>query len=425
VVGAATPSPDTLRIALFGSVGPERAPASATDAERLVFRQLYETLVRVDCAGELRPGLAVQWRADDRQGTRWIFHLAPDARFWDGTPVDAAALREGWLGGPGLPVTDVQPSADGSVVVSLSEGRSLPDFADPAWSVVKRIAESSWPLGTGPVWIAGWEPADAPRVLRARPVPHAPDGTPVVEFRAAAHRDPRDMLDGDVDVMITREAGVMRYAAGRGDWRVVPLPWDRVYVLASPVRIRSGTSSRLDADAQAALARDAVRDEARAPERADAGWWAIRCANDVPEPAAGAARPAAGSSAVVAPAGDRVAGDLVARLVARADHELTDLLGARPAGTRAAAPEAAEFATQFAAGQAAAFVLPLPARPLDRCRAAADLRTRAPWLAASGSVVADALVPLVETRAYLLLRQAPAVTLGHDAEVRVVPGWSR
>jgi hypothetical protein len=249
----------------------------------------------------------------------------------------------------------------------------------------------------------------------------------VVEFRAAADRDLRDILDGDLDVMVTREAGVVRYAAGRGDWRVVPLPWDRLYVLASPVRIRTGTGSRLDADAQAALARDAVRDDARAPERPGGSWWTIQCASETLPPTAGTVRPAPapGPSAVLAPVGDRVAADLVARLVARADDELADLLGERQAAVRAGALDATGFAGRFAAGQAAAFVLPLPARPLDRCRAAADLRTRAPWLAESGSVSADALVPLVETRAYLLLREAPDVTLEHEAEVRLVPGRRR
>ncbi len=421
MVAATTPPRDTVRIALLGSVGPEHAPAPVTDAERLVFRQLYETLVRVDCAGELRPGLATRWRAEDRHGLRWTFYLAPDARFWDGTPVNAAALREGWLGTPGLPVADVQPSADGSVVVSLRAPRALEAFGNAAWSVVKRIPESPWPVGTGPVWIHGWEGDGPARVLRALPLPEAPEGTPVVEFRAVSTPDPRDVLDRDVDVMVTREAGVVRYAAGRGDWRVVPLPWDRVYVLASPVRIRSGTGTQLDSAVQAALARDAVRDDARAPQPGRP-WWAMPCDSGALEPAGGIARPApARSSTLIAPADDQVAADLVARLVARADDELADLLGEQGDAVRGAILAWTDYAARLAAGDAVGFVVPLPARPLDRCRAAADLRAAAPWLVVAGTAAADVLAPLVETRGHLLLRDAPGIALDHDAGVRLVP----
>ena len=56
--------PDTLRIALLEPVDAGHAPTPANDAERLVFRQLYEPLVRVDCAGVVRPGLASRWRSE-------------------------------------------------------------------------------------------------------------------------------------------------------------------------------------------------------------------------------------------------------------------------------------------------------------------------------------------------------------------------
>ncbi|HEY6948603.1 MAG TPA: ABC transporter substrate-binding protein, partial [Gemmatimonadales bacterium] len=56
-------------------------------------RQLYETLVRRDCAGGERPGLAETWSSAD--GRNWAFALRP-ARFWDGTPVTAGAVASGW-----------------------------------------------------------------------------------------------------------------------------------------------------------------------------------------------------------------------------------------------------------------------------------------------------------------------------------------
>jgi len=421
MLDTAGPAPDTLRVALLSPVDARHAPLAATDDERLVFRQLYETLVRVDCAGAVRPGLAVTWRAEN-DGARWIFELAPGARFWDGAPVDAAAVRASWTGTPALPVADVQPWGATGIAVSLAAPRAVAAFGDAAWSIVKRIPESAWPIGTGPVWVRGWDTDRGARVLRAVPTPLAPGGTPVLEFRDAGGADPRDALDQAADLMVTRDAGALRYARGRSDWRSVSLPWDRVYALASPLRIRTGTTTQLDAAALRALAADAVRDDARAP--AGAPWWdAQGCAPTAPGPA-GSAGPARDGrvAAVVARAGDRVAGDLVTRLVARADAELRHLLGEPVGALRAAALDAGAYDAQLAAGGAPAFVVALPRDPADPCLALGALRARIPWLGRADIPAAALLAPLVETRAHLLVRGAARVAWDGDGGVRVLPG---
>jgi len=59
----------------------------------------YETLVVVDHAGRVQPGLAERWQAD-AEGLRHVFHLRPGATFHDGSPCDAAAVKryfESWL----------------------------------------------------------------------------------------------------------------------------------------------------------------------------------------------------------------------------------------------------------------------------------------------------------------------------------------
>jgi peptide/nickel transport system substrate-binding protein len=69
-------------------------PAHATDGQSLnVSSEIMEGLVM------FRPGtfdvtgaLATKWSID-RSGTRWTFTLRPGARFSDGTPVDAAAVK--------------------------------------------------------------------------------------------------------------------------------------------------------------------------------------------------------------------------------------------------------------------------------------------------------------------------------------------
>ena len=76
----------TFTVALSDSVVPGRAPVPHNRSERLVFANLYETLVQVDCDGSVRPGLADTW-ACTADSTTWVFTLRPDARFWDGTRV--------------------------------------------------------------------------------------------------------------------------------------------------------------------------------------------------------------------------------------------------------------------------------------------------------------------------------------------------
>src|SRR5262245_5728638 len=44
-------------VALADRIDPANAPYPTNESERLLFRQLYETLVRVDCDGHVAPGL--------------------------------------------------------------------------------------------------------------------------------------------------------------------------------------------------------------------------------------------------------------------------------------------------------------------------------------------------------------------------------
>src|SRR2546430_10058685 len=84
---------DTVAVALAEPIDPTHAPQPRKDAERFVFAQLYETLIRVDCAGRVLPGLAQSWEAS---GDRWTFTLRDDARFWDGAPVTARDVVAAW-----------------------------------------------------------------------------------------------------------------------------------------------------------------------------------------------------------------------------------------------------------------------------------------------------------------------------------------
>jgi hypothetical protein len=413
--------PDTVRVALLEPVDAGHAPVPVNGTERLVFRQLYETPVRVDCAGNVRPALASRWHSVG--DTLWSFALRPGARFWDGTPVDAEVVAHAWRAQVPEVVRSVRAVGGGAIEVTLATPRSIEAFGDPAWSVVKPISVSPWPLGTTPVWVRDWEVNGADSVLWALPLPDAPPATPTLRFGRTASTDPRDLIDSGADALLTRDAGVLRYADGRPAWRTVPLAWDRLYSILSPARLRHGVTAQLGADTRAALARDAVRADAQpyGPRAETADWWQTPdCGVETPIDVS----VADGDAARVAfPAHDQVADDLAGRFVARADAELATLVGATVAPHPRAAPlDAPAFRAQLAAGTALVFIAPLPLRPLDPCRAIADLVASAPWLAnATGTLIHGAVVPLVETRGYLLLRNGIAASLDADGGARLIP----
>ena len=91
------PGEPIATVGLSDRIDPSNAPRPSNASERLLFRQLYETLVRVDCMGRVRPGLAASWRLDG-DGRTWIVTLREGARFSDGTAVTAADVRAGWTG---------------------------------------------------------------------------------------------------------------------------------------------------------------------------------------------------------------------------------------------------------------------------------------------------------------------------------------
>ena len=91
----AEPGEPIATVALGDRVDPSNAPHPSNESERLLFRQLYETLVRVDCHGRAVPG----WPrpgGSTQDGRTWIAHLRENARFSDGTPVTAADVRASW-----------------------------------------------------------------------------------------------------------------------------------------------------------------------------------------------------------------------------------------------------------------------------------------------------------------------------------------
>lgn len=72
-------------------------PAASGDAQSsAVIAQFFETLTAIDESLELRPALSASWRVEE-DGRRIVFHLRPDLRFSDGSPLRATDVVRSWL----------------------------------------------------------------------------------------------------------------------------------------------------------------------------------------------------------------------------------------------------------------------------------------------------------------------------------------
>lgn len=368
-----------VTIALPDLVDPAHAPVPQNDAERIVFAQLYETLLRFDCEGHPLPGLAESWASSDG-GRRWTLTLRADAQFWDGAPVTA---RDVVVGKSGAGFT-LSPAGDRAVTVLLARGTdAVPAFlSDPALAVTKPAPDRGWPIGTGRWWVTGATTTDQ----EIRAVTSGGQGDTLV-FRIPQGRDPRDLLDAGVDLLVTRDPGVLQYVATRGEWTALELPWDRTYVLAGA----QASAARLDGLEQA------VRAESR---RAAQPFWWQDLGTCAAAPAAPPATTSHGAARTVYRRGDPTARDLAARIAALS-------------GGAAAALPPADFAQALAAGSEAGYVVALPRLAADPCRAARDLLPA--WHAT--------LAPLVDARARAVVRRGSSlwVTVDMDGSVRLAP----
>ena len=386
-----------MTIGVAGVVDPAHAPVPTNDAERFVFRQVFETLVRLDCAGVVRPGLAESWQVDD-DGRQWTFTIRPEARFSDGTPATGQSIADSWTRrvGPLPGGTPVFTISGRELTVRLSQPVTVRLFAAPGLAVTRPVEGSGWPVGTG----AYAADTSGGRVTVA---PFGATGRPVLVLRPSGGGDERDLLDAGIDFLVTDDPSALGYARSRPEFTTVALPWERSYVLAVP-----GGSVSLDSTALVGLARDALRVEAR--PSSGIPWWADPGATTcgvAPPPGAPPLGVATSIAALVYPAEDAVARDLAGRLVALG-------IGGAPRALGLAAPD---FSAALASGRATEYVLPLPAVTLETCGALRQLIARAPWLADDP---ARHLTPLVESRRRAIVRRGGAAfTVEWDGTLRV------
>ena len=391
-------------VGLSEPIDPRHAPRPANEGERLLFRQVYETLVAVDCLGRIRPALAASWRldADER---KWMVTLRENARFADGSPVTADDVRASLSGDSDRnqlhPVESIITIDDRTLAIALRHGRLDADaarvLAHPDLAISKPVADSAWPLGTRSAQVA-------PPVDEKQPRPSTftitRDGLPPLRFIVTS-RDARDLLDAGVDLVLTRDPAALDYARTLPQFQTMPLAWQRTHVLLTPDRPRG--SAMLTAEARQVLADDAVRGEARGAR--EPFWWQTAGCDVLPSPPRGRTSPA---PRIVYGAGDPASRDLSERFVAlvraggsAATTGLDALLPDRPARTyeRAVGMSGPALAQALRLGADAGYVVSIDTRPLDPCRDLRWLLGVAPWLDP------DAIVPLIETRLQAVVRR--------------------
>jgi hypothetical protein len=437
VLAGAGERTDSIAVAVFDTVDPSHAPWARNAGELLVFRLLYETLITIDCLGDVQQGLAVSWEKGDG-GRRWTFELRDGARFWDGTRVTAGDVANSWRRVAVEPLTEDagidSVILDGDRVLHVyfeRRHRHVPRaLSANSFAVAKRSADANWRwrVGSGPYQIVTTgqnTPAAHKRTLTMRPA--FGRRRPIIQFVRISTAEARDLLESVVDVMVTADPAVIEYAANRGKLVTVAMPWDRTYVLLSTSRVgglREGKkladfSSRLSDE----LARDAVRSEARGC-RPPFWWDDVSDCSEMYNPFPWLPRYTEGANAtqdnrrILYEADDPVARDLADRIVALAAADsassadaaalaasVPGLVGAR-GGTIAEGVSKRVLESSLRYGDDLAYIIPVPLRPADPCYEARFLVARALWLAAVQDGFPESVLPLVDTRPHVIANGA-------------------
>jgi hypothetical protein len=368
---------DTLTVALLDSVKPAHAPIPTTDSERLLFRQLYETLVRLDCQGETHPALAASWHGDSG-GRIWTFTLGNSARLPDGSPMTAPDVASSWLARRDvvkqLGIDSVEALDDRRLRVSLGAEESGPSlFAEPGLAVLSGLAS---------------DPG------RARGIVIPPrGGLPLLDFEYAPNGDPRDAIDRGVDLVITRDPALADYVAGRPEFSTFPLPWSRTYALLQPAA--AGPIAILGVDSvRRSLAGDVAQAEARAAE--PPFWWDGQCH----QVELSSVVPPAISPRIVYRRDDKVARGLAERIVALTSGTIQ---------LRTVGLDPAEFAAALRNQHDRGYILDLPRQAPAPCHELAALPEGA------------SIEALIDTRARAIVRRgSPPLSVDWDGTVRPV-----
>ncbi len=91
-----TPAPDDQQVLRMVTPGPFRMdPPTYNLGLWQLQMMVFQALTRVTMEGEVGPGVADSWESNE-DATEWTFHLNPNAKFSDGTPLTANDVKWTW-----------------------------------------------------------------------------------------------------------------------------------------------------------------------------------------------------------------------------------------------------------------------------------------------------------------------------------------
>ena len=218
--GASAPSSRQLRIgatAVLDSLDPT-TDSNAAVAQALLYN-VYETLVKLDGDGNIRPLLASEWTVSN-DGLTYDFKLQADARFAGGDPVTPDAVIASFqriLDDPAVtPVNKSQMSvvssmsaeADNTVQVILKQPSNswLYDMTGSAGIIIdpaKVDDLANTPAGSGPYTLKQWNQGDSVVLQPNQSYWGTPPRFGEVTFRYFADPNAMNaaMLSGDLDII--------------------------------------------------------------------------------------------------------------------------------------------------------------------------------------------------------------------------------
>jgi hypothetical protein len=417
-IGAGTRS-RPLRFALTGWVDPSHVPQPRNASEAVVFHHLYEAPFELDCAGNIGPGLVERWEPSEERRT-WTLHLRPNAEFALGVPVTAEAVvtawtdtrraardddRATWVWSVVRPA-NVEVAGDHELVIRLDEPLDLPELLTrPEFFVVRRDPGQEWPLGTRGFRATTERRASGIRTVTCRD----PNDAAVTMFEILHNADARDAIAPGVDAALVHTRSALEFLEKFPDVRLTSLPWGRLHLLLSPA---GAPPPSVGAKIRDELARDVAASDARPA----ASWLlAPRRATEPAWPGGDAASRTPADRRIVAPRRDENA----VRLAERIAFLWTERNPADP--VRVATLGRREYREALRAGDDLAYVAVVARGSVTGDLQLRDLLDRAPWLGSPA-----VLVPLVETRSYLVSRsRLVGIETGYDGAPRVQrAAWS-
>ncbi|MBI4901454.1 MAG: ABC transporter substrate-binding protein [Actinobacteria bacterium] len=222
--GTSSPSSTPKNLSVGATLEPPTLDPTMSDAAsipQLLLYNVYETLVKMDFDGNIKPLLAERWDVSG-DGLTYTFNLQLGAKFASGTAVDAAAVVAGiermrnsasaTIKSQLAPIVAVSAKDSGTVIVTLSQPSNawLYSMTSTAGMIVDPATTdmATKPMGSGPFAYSSWTKGDSITLVKNTKYWGTPGRFDQVVFRY--YVDPNAMitamLSGDLDIISNLQA---------------------------------------------------------------------------------------------------------------------------------------------------------------------------------------------------------------------------